>query len=434
MPETCTASAITFSTSTAVTVALNPASGTEFAGQVFNPLHAVWIDDPLVLSGEPVTGSVVCWTASTPGASSCTVETSINNGASWDLAVSGAPVPRLANGNTTTRQVLTRVTFTRASAGDASPRLLMLDVQVAGDASVDELVAVGHGVIVKTTPKIGQGEGRSSGPGVFSSGGGMTGTGLHLKIKCVDPSRYIAKNPWTQAKTFPSQPYEQAAVAMVRDRLPDQDEFSVTTVNRVCEPLIYGLNQATDAWQDLRDLATACGFQAFFDNAGVFVFRPVTDPRTARPVWTFDDGERCTVTQAERELSDDQTLNWITVKGEATSSQNPVSATEYDDDPASPTYAFGRFGVHAATVIITSVTTEDQARQAAKAILYASIGAAETTTITTVPIPFLECGDCVTVDIGDIKADGRYVISQITLPLSPAGAMTLTCFRQSSTE
>lgn len=434
MPEVDTASAITFSTSTAVTLAVAPTVETETAGQVFNPLHAVWVDDPLVLPGTPVTGSVVRYTTSTPPGTTATIKTSINNGASWDVATNNQPVPRLNPGNTTTRQILTQVTFTRANPADPSPRVLMLDVQVACDASVDELVPVGHGVIIKTTPKIGQGEGRTSAPGVSTTGGGMTGTGLHLKVKCVDPSRYIAKNRWTEPATFPAAPCEQTVTAMVADRLPDQDEFIVTTVNRDTEPLIFGLTQATDAWQDIRDLGTAHGFQPYFDAAGAFVFKPVTDPRTARPVWVFDDGDRCTVTQAERELSDDQTLNWITVKGESTTAQNAVSATVWDDDPASPTYAFGRFGRHADTVTIPSVTTVEQAEAAAKAILYAAIGAAETTTITTVPIPFLEVGDCVEVNIGDIGADGRYVINQMTLPLSPAGAMTLTCFRQSSTE
>jgi hypothetical protein len=221
---------------------------------------------------------------------------------------------------------------------------------------------------------------------------------------------------------------------MVQNRLPTQEDFSTVSVNRDTDLLIYGLAQGSDAWQDIRDLATACGSEAFFDVAGTFVFRPVADPRTTVPVWTFDDSATCTVTQADRELTDDQTLNYIVVKGESTSSANPVSAVAFDNDPGSPTYVFGRFGQHTAVVTIANVVTQDQAQQAANAILFGSIGAAETTTITTVPIPFLECGDCVTVSIGDIKADGRYVINQLTTPLSPGEAQTLTCFRQSAQE
>lgn len=381
----------------------------------------------------PYISSAVLLTASVQAASTTTVtvETSINNGASWDLATSNATVPRLHTGDTTTLAVLTRVTMTRPSAAHVSPSLTSLEVQVSCDASVDEYVAIGHGPIISVKPSISTGSGTSSGGnGVFATGGGQIGTGLNLKVKCVDPSRSISKNPWQTPKVISTQPYDQAVVEMVTDRLPTQEDFSVVSANRNTDLLIYGLAQS-DSWQDIRDLSTACGFESFFDVAGTFVFRQVRDPRVTPPAWTFDDGATCTVTQVDRELTDEQTLNYITVKGESTSSQNPVSASAFDNDPGSPTYVGGRFGIHGAIITIPSVTTQDQAQTAADAILFASIGSCETTTITTVPIPFLEVGDCVTVSIGDVQSDGRYVINQMTTGWP---TQTLTCFRQSAQE
>lgn len=436
MAEVDTAAAITFGTSTAVTITIGPAFETDTPAQVFNPLYAVWIDDPLVLSGKPVSGSRIDFTVQTPAAgSSATVFTSINNGASWDPATTGKPVPRLNVGDIVTQQVLTRAEFTRLNAADATPRVFV-DTQVTLDDSVDELVAIAHGPITSVTPAMGTSSaGSGGGQGVVSTGGGQTGVGRYLKIKGVDPSKSIAVNPWEKPKVVNSQPFDQAVTGLVVNRLPTQESFSVVSANRDCDLVIYGLDGPSDAWQDIRDLATACGFEAYFDSAGTLVFRPVTDPRTARPVWAFTDGDTCTVTHAERELTADQTYNYIVVKGESTSSQNAVSAIAFDDDPASPTYVFGRFGRHfPGPITIAAVVTQDQAQLAANAILYASLGASETATITTVPIPFLEVGDCVTVSIGDIKADGRYVITQMTTPLSAGGAQTLTCFRQSSQE
>lgn len=437
MAEVDTAAAITFSTSTAVTITVGAATESDTATQVFNPLYAVWIDDPIVLSGEPVSGSRIDFTIQTPAAgSTATVSTSINNGASWDLATSGKPIPRLNVGDTVTRQVLTRAVLTRLNAADATPRVFV-DARVTLDDSVDELVAVAHGPITSVAPAVGTSSVSSGGgQGVTAtSGGGQIGSGRYLKIKGTDPSKSISVNPWEKPKVVNSQPFDQAITGMVVDRLPTQEDFSVVSANRDCDLLVYGLDQSSDAWQDIRDLATACGFEAYFDAAGTLVFRPVTDPRTARPVWAFTDGDTCTVTHAERELTADQTYNYIVVKGESTSTQNAVSAIAFDNDPASPTYVYGRFGRHfPGPITIPSVTTADQAQQAANAILYASLGASETTTVTTVPIPFLEVGDCVTVSIGDVKADGRYVINQMTTPLSASGAQTLTCFRQSSQE
>jgi hypothetical protein len=419
------------STTNPVSVA-GPVTTRSTVGQAFNGLTGYRISDPLYLTGTAVTGSVIRWNV-TPGSAGSTylVETSINNGASWDVATNNAQVPRLRSGDTTTLTVLTRVTMTRLSSSDTSPKMTSLELQVSCDASVDEYVPIGHGVIISVKPSIGTGSSSSGGGnGVFSSGGGQTGSGLFLKVKCVDPSRSISKNPWQKPFTLNTEPYDQAAVAMVTNRLPTQEDFSVVSANRTTDLLIYGLSQS-DAWQDIRDLATACGFEAFFDVAGTFTFRQVRDPRITPPVWTFTDDATCTVTQIDRELTDDQTLNYIVVKGESTSSQNPVSAFAYDNDPSSPTYVGGRFGAHGAVITIPSVTTAEQAQTAANAILYASIGSCETTTITTVPIPFLECGDCVTVSIGDVESDGRYVINQITTSWP---GQTITCFRQSSQE
>jgi len=435
--ETDVASAFTATVSTAVTFIIGAASETDSATPIYSRLRGYRISDPLYLTGDPVTGSVVTWTAVAGSVgSTCLVETSIDFGATWDVATNGAAVPRLSPGNTATRTVLTRVTMTRLLITDTSPKLTSLEVRVSLDSSTDELVAIGHGVITSVKAKVGTGSGSASGSGagVFSTGGGQTGIGLSIKIKCVDPSRAISKNGWEKPFIVASQPYDQAVVAMVENRLPTQEDFSVTSVNRDCNLLIYGLNQGSDSWQDTRELATACGSEAFFDAAGAFVLRPVPDPRITPPVWTFDDSATCTVTQIERELTDEQTVNYVIVKGESTSSANPVSAVAFDNDPGSPTYIYGRFGQHTETVVIPSVTTADQAQIAANAILFASIGACETTTITTVPIPFLECGDCVTVSFGDVKADGRYVVISMTTPLSPGEAQTLTCFRQSAQE
>jgi hypothetical protein len=437
MAETDVASTITPSVSTAVTYAIAPATPVaSVATQVFNPLYGYRVSDPLYLTGTAVTGSVIRWTVTAGSAGSAyLVETSIDGGATWDKPTNGGTIPRLLSGNTATVAVLTRVTMSRLLSSDTSPRMTSLEVQVSCDASVDETVPIGHGPIVSVKAKIGPSSGGDSGgSGVWATGGGQTGTGPSLKIKAIDPSRAISKNPWEKPYTVVTQPYDQAAVGMVTNRLPTQEDFSVVSVNRNTDLLIYGLGQATDSWQDIRDLATACGCEAFFDAAGVFVFRPVTDPRITPAVWTFDDGALCTVTEVERELSDDSVFNYVVVKGESTSSQNAVSAVAFDNDPASPTYVYGRFGQHPIIVTLPSVTTVDQAQQAANAILYGSLGASETVTITCVPVPFLECGDVVTVSIGDVKADGRYKIQQMTTPLSPGAAQTLTCFRQSAQE
>jgi len=334
--------------------------------------------------------------------------------------------------------VLAQVIFTRVLATDTSPSLTSLEVRIANDSSVDELVQVAFGMIteVDTTSAGGSGLGSGSssgGAGVTGHGGGQYGGGASIKVSAVDPSRQISRNVWQQPFIVPSGlTYDQAVVAMVQDRLPRQTDFSVTSVPNVVPLLVYGMTQGSDPWQDIQDLAAAVGCECYFDPAGTFVFRPVPDPRRGAPVWTFDDTVNPVIVSSERKLTDEQTFNYVVVMGEATSTANPVAAIAFDDDPSSPTYIFGDYGIVVEYVTMPQIITADQAQTAANAILSASIGASDTVTLTGVSMPALEPGDLVRVVSTDVKANGIYMINTISpLPLSPAAATTWVCFKQS---
>lgn len=439
MPEADTASAVTFSVSNNVTVGVGAATSVAIGAPVYNPLFAYWIDDPLVLPGGPVTGSVVRWSQQvTALGSTLTIETSVNNGASWDLAVNGGPVPRLLTGNTVTEQILTRATFTRVLATDASPRLLSMQIQISCDTSTYEYVPIAHGMIDKVGVQItggrGSGSGPNQGPGVNATGGGGTGGAPEITVHGVDLSKAISRNVWSEAYTIPAGTnYAEAIRLMVTNRLPFQTAFSLSSTSHVTPLLVFGLAaDGGDPWQDIQELATAIGYEVYFDPAGVLVFRAVPDPRQGTPVWTLDESANPTIVDVTRELTDEQTYNWVVVKGQSTSTEEGVWAVAFDNDPTSTTYIYGPYGIKSIIVTLAQVYTTAQAQQAADALLLNSLGAAETVTITTVPMPALEPGDIITVNVSDTKAAGTYLINQMTTPLSPAEGQQLTCFRQSS--
>lgn len=438
MAETDAATAITASVSTAVTYTLGVATGSSSAAQVFNPLTGYWISDPMRLTGSGVVSSVIRWASTAPASGSTViVQTTINGGATWDTATNGAPVPRLVEGDTLTQQVQVRVTFSRASGSDTSPAVQWLELRVVSDASVDELIPVAHGTITKVdvTSVGGTGAGAGGGgggAGVSGKGGGQYGGAPSIKVSGVDLSRLISRNVWQQPYVVPAGlTYSEAVQAMVQDRLPTQTDFSITSVPQIVPLLVYGMDQGSDPWQDIQDLAAAVGCEAFFDPLGAFVFRPIPDPRKTAPVWTFDDTINPVVVKAQRQLTDEQTFNYVVVRGESTSVKNPVSAVAYDNDPSSPTYIYGAYGQHTEYVTMPQVLTADQAQAAANAILYSSLGASDTVTLTGVPMPALEPGDPVRVLSSDVKANGVYVINSLTTPLSQAEAQEITCFRQS---
>lgn len=437
MAETDTASTITPSVSTAVTYTLAATGETDVATQAFSGLFGFWVSDPLTLSGAPVTGSVVRWQATVPAGATLTVETSINGGASWDLATNNSQVARLREGDTSTLAVLARVTLTRTLLAGTSPKVSSFELAVSADTSVDELVPVGHGMIDKVTVIAGsETSGSTSGAplssGVIGRGGGATGGGTAITVHATDLSRAVSRNIWQQPLTIPSGlNYGAAVQLMVADRLPSQTDFSIATTTRLTPLLVYGLAQGTDPWQDIQELASAIGFEAFFDAKGVFVFRPVPDPRYGVPVWRFDDTANPTIVEARRMLSDEQTFNDVVVIGQSTSSANPVSAEAYDDDPSSPTYILGPYGRVSQRLTFSLITTQDQAQDAANATLYNSLGAAETVTLIVVPMPALEPGDVIDVEVPETATSGTYYINSMTTSLSPAEPQQLVCFRQS---
>lgn len=430
----------TFSVSTAVTIATGNATTTATATTAFNPLYGIWVSDPLTLLGNPVTGSVVRWKATQPAGTTVTVQTSINNGASWDNATANSPVSRLATGDTTTLSVLVRAILTRTNATDPPPRVVSLEVQVSIDAGTDELVPIGHGMVDKvTTTSVGGSTGAGSATAVTSSsavmsrGGGQSGGGASIKVHVIDLSGAIKRNVWAMPFTVPSGlNYGDAAQAMVLDRLPSQVDFAISSTENVTPLLVYGMAQGGDPWQDIQDLATAIGFEAFFDSRGVFVFRPVPDPSVGDPVWVFDEDSNPLVSEASRELSNEQTFNHVIVVGQSTSSANAVTAEAFDNNPSSPTYILGPYGEVTERLTFSLITSQAQAQATANALLLNSLGGADTVTITCVPMPALEPGDIIRVNVSDVKANGNYMINSMQTSLSPADPQQLVCFRQST--
>lgn len=454
---TTTATAATYSTSSTVTASTGSASTSSSASTCFNATLGYWVSDPLVLTGDPVTGSIVRWNAVTPLGSTVTVQTSINNGASWDVATNNQAVPRLTEGDITTHTVLAKITFTRTRPptlfpglgvypnpslfpNGSPPKVTSFELDVSADVSVDEVVPIGHGMIdsVTVTSTAGTtGSGSSTNvagaTSVIGQGGGQTGGGTCLKVHVNDLSYAIKRNVWQMPYTVPSGfNYGAAIEAMVLNRLPDQKAFNITSTTRTCPLLLYGAQQGGDPWQDISELAQAIGFETFFDATGTFVCRPVPDPRIGDPVWQFNENTVHLVAQAQRELSSQQTFNDIVVVGQSTSSANPFSAEAYDDDPASPTYILGRYERVSQRLTFSLITSQDQAQDTANAALFNSLGAADTVTLTVVTMPALEPGDIVKVVCSNVNANGTYMINSMTTPMSPADPQVLTCFRQST--
>lgn len=378
---------------------------------VVGPTSGTRVSVPIALPDFPIAGSRIMWEATVPTGATVTVETSVDNGATWQLAVNGDPIERLVPGTQTYTTVLTRVTLTRPTPDSPTPRMHRMEVEIAVDTSVDELVPCGvftlNDIVVNDSVR-----------------------GLSIELSGADLSRRVARNRWDDTFVVAEGTnYADAIKMVIEDRLPST-VFNFSSTDRATPRLFFGEQASNDPWQDCLDMATAIGYELFFDARGICVLRPEPNPDVDDSVWTFEDVSNPTITELARRVTDENTYNKVIAMGEGTGNVAPVRATAIDDDPSSPTYYLGPYGTVTLIVRSPMIATEQQAQEAADALMRRVKGATEAIEMTAVPMPALEPGDVVTIQRGRAKVEGRFLLDQIRLPLGASDAMRAVGRRQ----
>ncbi|MBB4689831.1 DUF5047 domain-containing protein [Amycolatopsis jiangsuensis] len=179
----------------------------------------------------------------------------------------------------------------------------------------------------------------------------------------------------------------------------------------------------------LQDLLAAYGRYAFFDYRGVYTVRPVPDVTTQEPVWTIDAGRHGVLVEQQRTISRDAVYNVVVARGEPVGELPPVQGLAYDNNPASPTYVFGSFGIVPTYYSSSFMTTIEQCEGAAAAQLAKATGLPYSVSLGTVPNPALEGWDVVTVDNGRDNAE-THVLDRITYGLTPDSSMGMDTRKQ----
>ena len=412
--------ATTLNTGRAMTVAFGPTTvhmgkavlpPTVVRGLI-NPLMAVWQTPPIVLKeGIPVAGSFIEWEADTPGGSSVLVETSTDNGASWQVATDGQPIPRMLVGTTVAKTVMARVTLRRASVGSATPVLRRLELSVSLDGSRDEFIPIG--VFTLNDTEISDGM-----------------DGVTIELSGTDLSRRVSRNRWeTTYVLYAGTNVGEAIRRIVSDRLPGT-QFNFASTEDITPTLFFGEDSSNDPWQDALDLALGAGMELYFDPRGICCLRPEPNPDIDSSVWTFEDKVNPTIIDVTRRVTDENTYNRVVVIGEGSALDFPVRGEAQDEDPASPTYILGPYGIVTQVIRSNMVLTGDQAQRAAESLLLRQKGATEEIELQVICNPALEPGDIVNVDRSRSKISGSFVIDSMQIPLGAKDSMRIVSRRQ----
>ncbi len=200
--------------------------------------------------------------------------------------------------------------------------------------------------------------------------------------------------------------------------------FTITTADATTIPKHH---VDRDRWAEIQRVAQVIGCEVFADENGDWVIQDTPDPTTATPVWTVNAGEGGVMVGTQDTVTRDGVPSVVIAIGETVSGNNApiVSASPhgYDNDPLSPTYYLGAYGIVPRFYSSPHIRTQAQANRVADSQLADHKGVTRTISFDAVPNPALDAGDAVTI----IHPDGLtelHLVDALTIPLGPSGVMT----------
>ena len=249
--------------------------------------------------------------------------------------------------------------------------------------------------------------------------------GIRVDVTGSDRSSLIQKSAWTDVYSIPSGTNVGTAIsALLSDRY-DEVETKFTQTSFTLPQVVLGADSSSvDPWTDAQSLATASGYQLYFDGEGYAVLEPSLAYDDTYPVATYAENSEAMLLSVTRTLSNSDTFNGVIATGEGTEAGGTIRDDEWDDDPASPTYYLGIFGKRPYFFSSPLILTQTQAVNAASAILATKKGATENIEWTQIVDPSLDAGDLVSVENSGTKVSKVLIIDRLSIPLKSNGTMS----------
>lgn len=243
-----------------------------------------------------------------------------------------------------------------------------------------------------------------------------------VEVKLVDRAARVAE----ARLTIPGQTRSGfSAVAeitrLVQEVLPStvvSDRTGISTAAAV-------IDIPRERWDEgVERLADSLAAEAYFDASGVLVVRP--QPTLADQIaWYARTKDFSTLVGAKDRLTREGVYNRVVVTGQRSDGTPPVYAVADDNDPTSPTYIGGPFGIKTYTYTSALITTVPQAQATANALLARVRGGGVQSTFEALVNPALEPGDVVGVMADDGTVVQRLILDKASVPLSPTGTQSL---------
>lgn len=179
----------------------------------------------------------------------------------------------------------------------------------------------------------------------------------------------------------------------------------------------------TSRWDSIVQIATAFGYDVFFDSQGYLVLREFRDPSLSPTIFTFETGApRGSIAAFSKQINKSRIYNHVVVVGEATGRPS-VWAEAENTDPSSPSHIRADGvpgGIERRTYRYSSsfITTTEQAQSVANAFLAIHSLQEFNVTLETLVIPWLEAAEIIDfIDPDPAPGDPeRYLLSSFSIP------------------
>ena len=187
----------------------------------------------------------------------------------------------------------------------------------------------------------------------------------------------------------------------------------------------FGVEGDSDPWRDAVQIAESKGYRLFFDVNGQVTMQQVVDQVPTTAVVDYG-GTDLMVLSMMRAWDTSDTYNGILAVGESSNQRtnSPYRFTAWDDDEDSPTYYLGPFGKRLRVYSSPLIGSTADAERAARLQLAKTRGVAETLSWSQIVDPSLDVDDAVQVTQASVGVDAIYLLSRLTIPLSPSDAMS----------
>lgn len=248
------------------------------------------------------------------------------------------------------------------------------------------------------------------------------GDGHTIRLEGFDRSKKVSDNKWIEPYVIPAGTlYTDAIRTLILDRYPQAEIVSHGAETFTTPQIIFDVRR--DPWLAAMSLAKDIGCDLYFDGNGVVHCDPIEDCASRPPLVEYVDNEESVVLSINKRWRSEALINYWIVTGESADDAPPVSASAFDDDPQSPTYIYGKYGIKLQRYQSNTIRTEDQALTVANSLLALSLGSYEELHFNSIVNPAHEPGDVITLVRERLGISSRYVLDKITIPMTSQRAM-----------